>query len=188
MEEDILCYICYEPETKENSYVKEPSPCICKGSILIHKKCLQKLVQKSRICSICKTKYKVQYLPNINGLELITEVAPNGDTIQYTVNETGKKHGINTERKQSGEIVSRTNYENGLLNGDYKTWYLNGQLECHCYCLQNRIEGEFKSWYQNGRLQEQSFYKDGLKDGLYKKWDINGKKIENALYVNGIKK
>jgi antitoxin component YwqK of YwqJK toxin-antitoxin module len=188
MEEDILCYICYEPETKENSYVKEPPPCICKGSILIHKKCLQELIQKSRVCSICKTKYKVQYLPNINGLELITKVAPNGDIAQYTVNESGQKHGIYSEAKQSGEIVSRTNYENGLLHGEYKTWYLNGQLECHCYCLENRIEGEFKSWYQNGKLQEQSFYKNGLKDGIYKKWDINGKKIDNALYVNGIKK
>ena len=59
MEESIVCYICYEPDTENSSYLKEPPPCECKGSIVIHKQCFEEIIKTSRICSICKTKYKI---------------------------------------------------------------------------------------------------------------------------------
>jgi antitoxin component YwqK of YwqJK toxin-antitoxin module len=185
MEESVVCYICYEPETKNNSYLKEPPPCECKGSIVIHKQCFDEIIKTSRVCSICRTKYKIQYLPNRNGLELITEVAINGDITEYTIDEEGDKQGLYTVKKQSGEIISESNYLNGLLHGKYKSWYLNGQLECECNCFRNKIEGEYKSWYENGQLMEHSFYVEGLKDGMSKQWDINGKMKHNRVYIKG---
>jgi len=185
MEESVVCYICYEPETKNSSYLKEPPPCECKGSIVIHKQCFDEVIKTSRICSICKTKYKVQYLPNRNGLEVITEVSINGDITEYTVDKDGDIQGEHTVRKQTGELISRSMYKNGLLHGEYKTWYENGQLECHCYCFKNKIEGEYKSWYDNGKIMEQSVYKDGAKDGLVKRWDINGKLVQSKVYIRG---
>ena len=177
MEESVLCYICYEPERENYSYLKEPKPCECKGSIVI---------KTSRTCSICKTKYKLQYLPSRNGLELITKVEPNGDTTEYTVIESGEKHGIQIIKKNTGEMIERSEYREGLLHGEYKTWYANGQIECHCYCFRNRIEGEFNSWYENGQIMEQSVYKDGLKDGLSKEWDKKGNQIKCTVYNNGV--
>lgn len=185
MEESVVCYICYEPETKNSSYLKEPPPCECKGSIVIHKHCFDEIIKSSRVCSICRTKYKVQYLPNRNGLELITEVAINGDITEYTIDEKGDKQGVHTVKKQSGEIISESHYVNGLLQGKYKTWYLNGQLECECTCFRNRIEGEYMSWYEDGKIMEHSFYVDGLKDGMSKQWDMNGKMKHNRVYIKG---
>jgi antitoxin component YwqK of YwqJK toxin-antitoxin module len=185
MEEGIVCYICYEPEMKDNSYLKEPPPCECKGSIVIHKECLQDILKTSRVCTICKTKYKVQYLPNRNGLELVTEVAINGDISEYTVDETGDIQGEYIVKKQSGEIISKTNYLNGLLHGEYRTWYDNGQLECHCYCFRNKIEGEYISWYDNGKIMEQTLYQNGVKNGLCKRYDKKGKLVMSRVYING---
>jgi antitoxin component YwqK of YwqJK toxin-antitoxin module len=185
MEESVVCYICYDPETDDNTYLKEPSPCECKGSIVIHQGCLKNILKTSRICSICKTKYKLQYLPNRNGLELITEVAINGDITEYTVDPTGNIQGEQIVKKQTGEIISRADYVNGLLHGKYKTWYLNGQLECECTCFRNKIEGEYKMWYENGQIMEHSVYVNGLKDGMSKDWAINGELVHNRLYVNG---
>ena len=185
MEDQIVCYICYEPETKDDSYLKEPPPCECKGSIVIHKECLQNILKNSRVCTICKTKYKLQYLPNKNGLELVTEVAINGDITEYTVDSDGDIHGEHIIKKQSGEIISCSNYKDGMLHGDYKTWYQNGQLECHCYCFNNRIEGEYRSWYENGVLMEQSIYINGLKDGICKRWDTKGNLVKSRVYIKG---
>jgi antitoxin component YwqK of YwqJK toxin-antitoxin module len=185
MEEAILCYICYDPETEHNTYLKEPKPCDCKGSIVIHKNCLEDVLKTSRVCTICKTKYKLQYLPNKNGLELITKVKLNGDIVEYTVNEKEEIHGEYIVKKQSGQIVQQDNYMNGLSHGKYKTWYSNGQLECECNCFINRIEGEYKMWYENGQIMEHSFYLNGLKDGISKEWDMNGELIHNRLYIEG---
>ena len=185
MEECMVCYICYDPETENNRYIKEPPPCECKGSIVIHQGCLQNILKTSRICTICKTKYKLQYLPTHNGLEIITKVAINGDITDYTINEEGNKQGQEIIKKKSGEIISQSNYVNGLLHGSYKTWYLNGQLECECNCFRNRIEGEYKSWYENGQIMEHSYYVDGLKDGMSKQWDMNGEMGNNRLYIKG---
>lgn len=184
MEDNILCYICYDSETNENRYLKEPSPCECKGSILIHTKCFEEIIKTSRICSICKTKYKLQYLPNRNGLELIIKVEPNGNITEYTVNNEGEKHGLQTVKKQTSEI-EKSEYMNGLLHGKYRTWYGNGQLECECTCIRNRIEGEYRMWYENGQIMEHSFYIDGLKDGISKEWDINGILIIKRVYNSG---
>lgn len=185
MEESILCYICYEPEKENDSYLTEPKPCNCKGSIVIHQKCFKEIIKTSRFCSICRTKYKLQYLPNRNGLELIVKVEPNGDITEYTINEEGEKHGQLIVKKNSGEIIEKSEYRCGYLHGEYKTWYVNGQLECECICIRNRIEGEYKMWYENGQLMEYSFYVDGLKDGLSKEWNMNGEMTHNRLYIKG---
>ena len=185
MEEGVVCYICYDPEIQNNTYIKEPPPCECKGSIVIHKKCFDEIIKTSRVCTICKTKYKIQYLPNRNGLELITEIAINGDITEYTIDINGNIQGEQIIKKQSGEIISKANYVDGLLHGKYKTWYLNGQLECECNCFRNRIEGDYRSWYENGQIMEHSYYINGLKDGMLKRWDVNGKLKHNRLYING---
>jgi hypothetical protein len=186
MEEVVCCYICYDPETAANPYLKNPKPCKCKGSILIHKDCLDTVIKTSRNCSICKAKYNLKYLPNRNGLELITEVAINGDITEYTVNGIGEEHGEHTVKKSTGELVSICHYDNGELHGKYQTWYPNGQLECECECKHNRITGVYKSWYENGTMMEESVYnKRGLKDGLSKKWDREGNLIISRVYIDG---
>lgn len=185
MEDNIMCYICYDPETKDNTYLKEPSPCECKGSIVIHNKCFKTIIKSSRICSICKTKYKLQYLPSKDGLELITKVAINGDITEYTINKEGDIQGEYTVKKQTGEMIAKSMYSNGLLDGEYKTWYSNGQIECECNCEKNKINGTYRAWYENGVMMEESLYKDGLKHGLCKSWDKQGNILVSVEYNNG---
>ncbi len=185
MEESILCYICYDSEAAENPYLKEPAPCSCKGSIMIHKDCLNTVLKTSRNCSICKNKYNVKYLPTKNGLELITETAINGDITEYTITEEGDRHGEYIVKKSTGELISQSYYQCGLLDGPYKTWYYSGQLECECTCVNNKIHGLYKSWYENGLLMEEAMYHEGVKDGLCKKYDNNGKLITKRNYQNG---
>jgi hypothetical protein len=185
MEEPIVCYICYENETQDNPYLKDPSPCRCKGSILIHKNCLETILNTTRKCSICRAKYNLAYLPMRNGLELITEVAINGDITEYTIDPSGDIQGEHTVTKQTGELISRCHYKNGLLHGEYKTWYSNGQVECICNCVNNKLHGEYKAWYENGVMMEHTYYKDSVKHGLCNRWDKEGNLIISRHYING---
>jgi len=86
------CYICFDKDTVENPYATNPRPCPCKGSIEIHKQCLEKVVESNRTCSICKTKYNTKYLPNKDGRELIVEPLSNGGRVEYTINENNQRH------------------------------------------------------------------------------------------------
>jgi hypothetical protein len=185
MEEAIMCYICYDYETQDNPYLKNPLPCNCKGSILIHKNCLDTILESMRTCTVCKTKYKLVYLPKRNGLELITEVAISGDITEYTIDAQGDIQGEHIVKKETGEVISKCLYKNGLLDGEYMTWYSNGQVECICYCMQNKLHGEYRAWYENGIMMEQTYYKEGIRHGLCNKWDKEGNLIISRHYIHG---
>jgi antitoxin component YwqK of YwqJK toxin-antitoxin module len=185
MEDKILCYLCYDEESQTNPYLKEPPPCECKGSIVIHDNCLQEVIKSSRVCTICKTKYKLHYLPTRNGLELVSEVAINGDITEYTIDRSGDIQGEHTVKKQTGELISKCNYKDGLLDGEYTTWYSNGQVECICMCVRNKIHGIYQAWYDNGVIMEETLYKEGVKHGLCKRWDKEGNLIITRHYING---
>jgi antitoxin component YwqK of YwqJK toxin-antitoxin module len=174
MEENPVCYICYEPETENNVYVKEPSPCICKGSNVIHTICFQNILKSSRICTICKTKYNLAYLPKRNGLELITKMEINGNTIEYTINEKGEKHGTYKIKNKEGRTISIHSYINDIMEGPSIEYYENGQIKSVYKCRNNRIEGEYSEWYEDGTIMEESHYTNGLKHGECVKWNKEG--------------
>jgi antitoxin component YwqK of YwqJK toxin-antitoxin module len=186
MEHDsVTCYICFENETIDNPFLKDPKPCRCKGSIMIHKDCLEQVIKSSRNCSICKYKYNLKYLPNRNGLELVVEVDSDGDITEYTINENGAYHGDNIVKKSTGQIITQCRYTNGELDGPFISWYQNGQMESECVCNKNRIEGIYREWYENGVLKEQSIYRNGLRDGLMRYWDQNGILLFSRSFING---
>jgi antitoxin component YwqK of YwqJK toxin-antitoxin module len=187
MEDTIQCYICYENESKNNPYAAEPKPCICKGSIVIHKSCLENVLKTSRNCSICKCKYNLKYLPQKDGRELIISTSEYGERIEYTINERGEKHGSYTVKNTFGRTVLLQSYINGVMEGPYVEYYQNGQIKSVCKCRNNRIEGEFCEWYEDGSILEESNYKDGKKHGECIQWVRDGY-VRTAItsnYVEG---
>jgi antitoxin component YwqK of YwqJK toxin-antitoxin module len=75
--------------------------------------------------------------------------------------------------------------ENDQRHGEYKRWYLDGQLWAHCYYVDGNIHGEFKEWYLDGKLWEHCFYVDGKRHGEYKRWHDNGQLWMHCYYVDG---
>jgi antitoxin component YwqK of YwqJK toxin-antitoxin module len=187
MEEIIQCYICYENETINNMYLKEVRPCKCKGSIVIHKKCLDTVIKTSRICTICKTRYNLTYLPQKNGRELIIEKSNYGEIIEYTINDKGEKHGTYIIKNLDGRTLILHSYINGIMEGPYVEYYQNGQIKSVCKCRNNRIEGEYCEWYEDGSILEESTYKNGLKHGECIKWvrEYDIKIIQTIQYDEG---
>ena len=71
------------------------------------------------------------------------------------------------------------------IDGEYKSWYNNGQLECHYFYKDGKLHGEYKSWYNNGQPGSHYFYKDGKLRGEYKSWYDNGQPGSHYFYKNG---
>jgi antitoxin component YwqK of YwqJK toxin-antitoxin module len=185
MDSEVVCYVCFEHESKNEPYAE--SPCICKGSIVIHKECLKSVIKKSRNCSICKTHYNLKYLPQRDGKELIKKKDINGERIEYTVNEKGERHGSCIIKSSDGDIKTLYTYINGIMEGPYTEYHPNGQIKSVCKCRNGRIEGEYNEWDRNGQLVEESQYKNGVKHGECIRWFQKGYiRVSKVLnYVDG---
>jgi antitoxin component YwqK of YwqJK toxin-antitoxin module len=184
-EEDIACYVCFEYESKNNQYAD--SPCMCKGSIVIHTKCLKSVIKTSRNCTICKTHYDLRYLPQRDGKELITRRDINGERIEYTINEMGQNHGYFMIRYPDGQTKEIYSYINGVMEGPYIEYYPDGQVKSVCKCRNGHIEGEYNEWDKYGYLVEESQYKNGVKHGKCIRWFQKGyiRVSKEINYVDG---
>ena len=181
------CYVCYE--SPHDPFALDPLPCQCKGDITIHLSCLSKIMERSRICSICKTRYHLAYLPTKNGLELVRKRTTEGNIMEYTVDEVGRKHGTYSIIDGKGQPIVIQNYEHGIRHGLYEEYYPSGVRKSRCHCVTNRIHGRYTEWFEDGSFKEVSYYYQGLKDGLSTKWKYHHEKRIRCIdqYTHGIK-
>ena len=70
-------------------------------------------------------------------------------------------------------MIREINYKDGILDGVWKSWYENGQLESEGIYKLDEPEGIWKSWYKNGKLHAEGLFKTGLLIS-YKSWFKNG--------------
>jgi len=75
--------------------------------------------------------------------------------------------------------------KNDVYEGEYKSWYENGQLCEHSFYVDGDLHGEFKSWHENGQLSEHDFYENGDLHGEIKRWRENGELIEHMFFEHG---
>lgn len=61
-------------------------------------------------------------------------------------------------------------YVNGKLNGEYKTWYSNGNLHTQAFYIHGKLDGIYKKWHENGELYKEASYIDGKLHIIYKMW------------------
>lgn len=92
--------------------------------------------------------------------------------------------GVVTKFYSNGKIKEKFINRLGLVNGDYKSYHSNGQIEVHGQFENDKEEGLFQYWYENGDLRKKVNYDNGLIHGeiveYYKnKYNIHGN------YVNG---
>ncbi len=75
--------------------------------------------------------------------------------------------------------------EQNRKQGEYKSYYDDGQLWGHAFYLNDKRHGEYKYYRSNGQLFEQSFYINGKHHGEYKSYHWNGKLNHATFYYQG---
>src|SRR3990167_6248839 len=64
-------------------------------------------------------------------------------------------------------------HEHGV-DGVFREWYHNGQLEFECTYTAGKLNGPYLAWYANGQLEVERTYAAGQLTGLYRTRHPNG--------------
>ena len=81
-------------------------------------------------------------------------------------------------------ILAEENYENGILNGESKTFYRTGIITEFSHFVNGKLHGNLKRYADNGILLDDLFYKNGKLHGAAKYYNIEGKLIYWGDYEN----
>lgn len=141
---------------------------------------------------------------------------------QITYNLGGKKDGIAQTFKQNGEVEKTEIFKNGYLlsigiidaeglyQGMWENYYLNGKLKSKGEYLDGKKYGKWIYYFQNGKVEQEGYYdkngsftgtwkwyydnsqllrteefRRGLEDGMLEEYDRNGKLITKGEYFDG---
>ena len=90
--------------------------------------------------------------------------------------------------KVGNKIIERTNYVNGLLDGLYERFYINGLHYEKTHYKNGIYHGPSEFWYDiTGKKMKEMHFENGILHGPYKYWNQNGKLIEDFYYNHGIR-
>ena len=74
---------------------------------------------------------------------------------------------------------------NGLIEGQYKVYSVDGQIESITNYVNGTKHGEFRGYRPNGQLCEIGNYYNGVLDGKYIRYYSNGQLEYISNFING---
>ena len=102
-----------------------------------------------------------------NGLfQMYTE---DGVLIDSGTFKNGERDGV-TEQfyNDTGKLRVSANYKNGVLEGEFKAYYPNGNLQGEVNYINGEMNGEFKEYHENKKIRLSGSYKNSLQEGEWK--------------------
>jgi antitoxin component YwqK of YwqJK toxin-antitoxin module len=88
------------------------------------------------------------------------------------------------ENKGQEKVSTKGNLINGRPEGEYSTYYRDGQLAKKENYKNGRAEGEYLIYFSNGHLEGKGNYKNGGKEGECLEYYNNGRLGERGNYKN----
>ena len=144
-----ICYICHEEEnTKRIAKRFHDTGCLCKGSINIHRECLEKLMMSRGSCECPVCKRDIYHFCPHSGQRIIYANVPGKDYLvsKYTINEAGQKHGVYYEiDKETSETMTIMEFSEGQLHGEMNLYYAGGGI---------RLQGSWRYGNRHGPWYE----------------------------------
>lgn len=100
----------------------------------------------------------------------------------------GKRQGEALTYSESGVVVKRSNYRDGLLEGWQSTYHDNGKVaESYNWRQGKRVDGEYLEYDENGKRVGRITYRANLPDGPITSYYPDGKIKDSGQFVAGKK-
>lgn len=99
--------------------------------------------------------------------------------------EFRKFEGICIRYNNYGYFDEQANYVNGKKEGDYMSFWGNGNKATQCILRNGEKEGLNTEWFENGKKEFECTYLNGERHGLFTKYHNNGKVREASNWFNG---
>jgi uncharacterized protein len=125
--------------------------------------------------------------------ELFSEGLENGPMTEYSDSGTviskgeyvdGLEEGVWTY--QLGDIKAEGSYKEGKRTGVWKYWYDNGNLNFEGSYLDDNADGKHTFYWDNGKIKEEGSYIMGKREGEWYKYNYDGTLFLTTTYKNGI--
>ena len=107
------------------------------------------------------------------------------DTFHYFIDENGLKQGEYKSFHADGQLWVHTFFINGKQHGEFKTYHINGKLSEHSFYLNGKRHGEYNAYHDNGKMWLHSFCLNGKLHGEYKTYYDNGNLNHATFYYQG---
>ena len=123
---------------------------------------------------------------NSNSHEIVTDEFPNGLLKQYfTFNKDGLLDGESRQYYEEGEIKSVSSFKNNIANGTFISYYQNGNIKEKYTYKNGNEEGEGIFYYEDGKIKNKAIFKDGvtLEEEIYKDNEIRKNTFKNGEIV-----
>ena len=101
--------------------------------------------------------------------------------------KNGKEEGDWVSYYSNGQLWYKGNYKNGKKEGDWVWYHDNGQLDYKGNYKNGKKEGAWVSYYDNGQLDDKGKYKNGKQEGAWVRYHYNGQLRVKANNKNGKK-
>ena len=108
-----------------------------------------------------------------NGLfEMYTE---DGILIDSGTFKNGERDGVTKQfYNDTGKLRVSANYKNGVLEGEFKAYYPNGNLQGEVNYVNGEMNGDFKEYHENKKIRLSGSYKNSLQEGEWKSYLEDG--------------
>ncbi len=175
-----VCYICLEEECENNPF-KNPVPCLCKGTTMIHRKCFIEVRKKVNKCPNCKATYNcgALTLECPPGMKLISASVGNSGFInEYIVDKNGVKNGRNQLIFQDLYISHECTYRDGKMHGTYTRYYPSGYINYTSEYVNGMKHGVERIYYmEDEQVHKEIEFKRDIKNGFYREYSREGRLI-----------
>ena len=96
---------------------------------------------------------------------------------------SGSHTAFNDDNVKTMEVE----YKDGKIEGEYKSYYLDGSIQETGYYTQGNKDGNWEKFNEKGKTTGVANYKDGKKHDKWMIFDDNGTKRVEIFYNEGMK-
>lgn len=116
-----------------------------------------------------------------------TDTYYNGTTkAEYTL-VNGRLNGLFKKYYENSNLQKTGSFVNGIENGLFKEYDEDGNIEAEYSMSNGELNGSLKTFYSNGKLKKSGFYIKANEHGNFIEYDENGNKEAEYVMANGMK-
>ena len=133
----------------------------------------------------CVTQDDLQFCTDEKGEPITGKVAikgENGITKSLENLKNGYRNGLQTEFDDDGSLKSRTYYDMGVLNGQYKLYHKNRQLKVFANNKEGKFHGNSEIYDEEGNLIGKILYNKGRVKSGYCRRNAKAKKDKLTFF------
>jgi len=112
-------------------------------------------------------------------------VAPSGQVLSRTPYENGVRQGPAWQYYSDGAVYGKQCFKDNRFDGRQEYYYPDGTLKTEMTYLNGKLDGTVKLYYADGKPKAELPFLQGQRHGIEKRWYENGQLFLEATYDHG---